>query len=228
MKATHLAGYFFFLASNWNLHIAWHIIRQEIRGEKKYGIDTTGADELKELENKGIDITHATIYMPASYDMLDDVFSQLKISGIKHFIDIGCGKGRALCVAAYKGMKKITGVDFSREFCNTATTNLEIMKEKIPYLEFTIKNNDAFYFSIPSDTDCLFLFNPFDKIIMSSVVNNLLESYHKSPRQIQVIYLNPLYKELFTDNGFIEVYHVKKMNYLEGVILQKSVYNEAG
>ena len=28
---------------------------------------TTGADELKNLAKKGIDISHATIYMPVSY-----------------------------------------------------------------------------------------------------------------------------------------------------------------
>ena len=70
--------YFFYLASNWNLRIAWHILDKEIKGEKKYGIQTTGADELKKLEAKGIDISHATIYMPASYDLLETVFTELK------------------------------------------------------------------------------------------------------------------------------------------------------
>ena len=59
--------YFFYIALNWNIKIAWYIIRREIIGEKKYSINTTGADELKQLEEKGIDITHATIYMPGNF-----------------------------------------------------------------------------------------------------------------------------------------------------------------
>jgi hypothetical protein len=70
--------YFFYLAYNWNLRIAIHIIQKEIKGENKYGIRTTGADELHGLEKKGIDISHATIYMPASYDMLEDIFTEVK------------------------------------------------------------------------------------------------------------------------------------------------------
>ena len=62
--------YFSYIAFNWNIKIAVHILRQEIRGEKKYGIHSTGADELKKLEKKGIDISHATIYMPVSYELL--------------------------------------------------------------------------------------------------------------------------------------------------------------
>ena len=63
--------YFFYLVFNWNIRIAAHIIKQEMRGEKKYAINTTGADDLENLEDKGIDISHATVYMPASYDLLE-------------------------------------------------------------------------------------------------------------------------------------------------------------
>src|SRR5687767_10418193 len=98
--------YFAYLAYNWNIRVARHIISRDIQGETKYGIDTTGADELRQLDQRGIDITHATIYMPASYDLLDDVFAQLPMSSFKHFVDIGCGKGRVLCVAAHAGVQK--------------------------------------------------------------------------------------------------------------------------
>jgi hypothetical protein len=106
--------YFFYLATNWNISIAWHIIRNEIRGKKKYGIDTTGADDLKNLEKKGIDISHATIYMPVSYDVLEQFFEEIKIETFHHFLDIGCGKARAMCVAASYGLQKISGVELSK------------------------------------------------------------------------------------------------------------------
>jgi len=193
----------------------------EIKGEKKYGITTTGADELSGLADKGIDISHATIYMPASYDMLEDIFLQINPATINHFIDIGCGKGRVLCVAAYHGIKKLTGIDLSKEFCNEAVKNLVHIKETIPGLKFNVLNNDAFYYNIPDDADCLFLFNPFDETIMSGVVENIEISLENKPREITVIYLNPLSKGLFTKAGFKEIYHTKKLNYLEGCVLKK-------
>jgi len=111
MHTFRFIRYFFYLASNWNLNIAWHILSAELKGEKKYGIDTTGADELKSLADKGIDTSHATIYMPASYDLLEIIFEKLKASPPVHLIDFGCGKGRVLCVAAFHGVSKLTGLD---------------------------------------------------------------------------------------------------------------------
>ena len=221
--------YFFYLAFNWNISIAWHIIKEERKGEKKYGINTTGADELKQLEEKGIDIDHATIYMPVSFGLLEDCFDQLKklielhvdaFPEMNHFLDIGCGKGRALCMAAHTGFKKVTGIDFSKELCVIAEQNLQITKEKIGSFEYTIINNDAFYFDIPETTDCIFLFNPFDDVIMSKVVENIRESLSAKPRKLWIIYVNPIYKDLFLEAGFNTIYHTQKMKYLEAVILK--------
>lgn len=221
MKSASYIKYFFYLAYNWNIRIAWYIIRQEMNGEKKYGIDTTGADELKKLENKGIDITHATIYMPVSYTLLEEILRQLPASAGNHFLDIGSGKGRAMCIAAHHGFKKVTGIDFSKELCDAAKDNLAITKQKIPALHYEIINNDAFYFKIPADVDCIFFFNPFDEIMMSGVVDNILAGLQGHPRKMYIIYVNPLHKELFIMAGFKEIWYSKKMKYLEAVILEK-------
>ena len=221
MRTLHYIKYFFYLAYNWNTVIAWHIIQNEIKGEKKYRINSTGADELDQLEKKGIDIEHSTIYMPASYDLLEKVFQQVPIASFKHFIDIGCGKGRAMCVAAHYGVIRMSGIDLSKELCNAALENLAKTKEQFPSLDYKLINNDAFYFSIPEDADCIFLFNPFDEVIMSGVVSNIRESLEKYPRKMTIIYLNPLHKHLFTAEGYTEIFHTKKMKYLEASILIK-------
>jgi SAM-dependent methyltransferase len=213
-------AYFFYLATNWNISIAWHIIRNEIKGENKYGIDTTGKDDLKSLEEKDIDIENATIYMPASYDLLEKIFTQISPKKLNHFLDIGCGKGRALCVAAHYGCKKVTGIDFSKELCVAAEQNLTQTKKQIPNLNYKIYNNDAFYFDIPNDVDCIFLFNPFNDVILSGVVENISISLEEAPRKLTVVYVNPLHKEFFTSNGFKTVYHHQEMKYLEVCILE--------
>lgn len=213
--------YFFYLASNWNIRIATHIIGHEVKGERKYDIQTTGADELDSLEEKGIDTEHSTIYMPVSYDVLEDVFKQYDPSRSKHLIDIGCGKGRVMCVAAHMGATKITGIDFSKEFCDQSKLNLLKTQQKFPQLQFRVFNNDAFYFDIPADADCIFLFNPFDEVIMRGVIENIEISLEENPRDITVIYANPLQKHLFLEAGYTQTYHTIKMKYLEAVILKK-------
>ncbi len=213
--------YFLYLATNWNVKIAWHILQEEIRGEKKYGIRSTGADELKSIERKGIDISHATIYMPASYDVLETVFQKFNPASFNHLVDIGCGKGRSLCVAATMGAKKITGVDFSKDFCADAKKNLSAVQQKNPNFEYRIFNNDAFYFEIDKSVDCIFLFNPFDEIIMSGVLENIEISMGNNPRKMTVIYVNPLQKHLFLQYNFKQIYHFQKLHYLEVSVFEK-------
>jgi SAM-dependent methyltransferase len=232
VKIFSYIKYFYFLFINWNIRIAWVMIVQEVKGEKKYGINTTGADELYKLEKQGIDISHATIYMPVSYTLLEEIFKQLNAfkplnppqdpadKPLNYFLDIGCGKGRALCVAAHQGFKQVTGLDFARDLCEAAKENLAIIKQKIPALEYKVINNDAFYFEIPADVDCIFFFNPFDEIIMSGVVNNICTSLKTNPRKLTIIYVNPLHKELFLKAGFKETWYSKKMKYLEASILE--------
>jgi len=225
LKIFPYIQYFFYLGLNWNWKIALHILLHEIKGERKYGIHTTGSDELKRTEASGVDISHATVYMPASYLLLEEIFTKLPGDERKHFLDIGCGKGRALCVAVHYGYNKVTGIDFSNEFCANAEENLQHTKKIFPSLDFSIINKDAAMVEIPADVDCIFFFNPFDQVIMSAVAKNILDSYKKNPRNIYIVYLNPLYKKELLQIGFKEIYYTCKMKYMEAVILQKSTPN---
>ena len=223
MKILSSLQYFFYLGINWNWRIAFTIIGQEISGEKKYNIATTGADELKSLSKKGIDTSHATMYMPISYMLIEEIFRQIPSTSKKHFLDIGCGKGRAMCVAAHNGCNTITGVEFSKDLCEDAFVNLQRTKEQFPALQYGVITKDAMNFEIPADVDCIFLFNPFDVVIMGAVVSNIMESIQDHPREIVVAYANPIYINLFLDEGFIEIFHTKEMKYLEAAIIKLPV-----
>ena len=221
MKSFKYFRYFFYLLYNWDARIAFHIIRNEIRGEKKYNIDTTGADSLKSLEIKGIDITHATIYMPVSYDLLENFFTEIKIETFNHLLDIGCGKARAMCVAAAYGVRNISGIELSKELFLDAKRNIAICQEKYPSTNFSIFNNDAFYFEIDDEVDCIFMFNPFDETIMNGVMENIETSLDSKPRAMTIIYINPMEKHVLLDWGYEEIFHSKKMKYLEGSVFVK-------
>ena len=217
-RLTTYIRYFFYIAWNWNVVIAFYIIYHEIKGERKYGINTIGIDNLDELDSKHLD--NATIYMPAIYSMLEMIFDKVNIAGVNHFLDIGCGKGRAMCVAVANGCKNVTGIDFSKELCMDALNNLTLLQQKHPAMQAKVINTDAFTYQIPSDVDCIFLFNPFDDYLMMGVVKNIKLSLKLHPRPIKIIYANPLCKSHFMDAGFKETFHSKKMRYIEVSILQ--------
>lgn len=219
MRFFNFLSYYFYIGINWNWKIASTIILQEIKGEKKYGIQTTGADELQQLKKMGTDISHATIYMPVSYHLLEIIFTHLPQHNRHHFLDIGCGKGRAICVAAFNGFLKVTGIDFSEKFCDAATKNFKIIQKKTAHTQCTIVHNNILNYTIPNDVSCIFLFNPFDDEIMKVVVENIVISLQQQPRNLTIVYVNPLYKYFFVHAGFTEVFYTKQKKYFEVAIL---------
>jgi len=64
-----------------------------------------------------------------------------------------------------------------------------------------------------------FFFNPFDEVVMIKVVRNILASLKEKPRQVHIMYANPVHKEIFLSAGFEEEYYLKKLYYLEVSIL---------
>jgi SAM-dependent methyltransferase len=227
MPINKFTKYYNYLLKNWNKSIANYIIKAEKLGEEKYGIDCIGIDTLRNLKKQGIDTGHSNLYMPVPYNILEHFFEAVQLTNFKHFLDIGCGKGRAMCVAAHYGVKKITGVDFSKQLINEAQNNVDIVQNKFPKAKFALVNNDAFYYKIPASVDCIFLFNPFDQVIMSGVVHNIIKSLKQKPRKLSIIYINPEYAQLFTAIGFKQSNVFKKHTYLEGMVLQNDdILNE--
>lgn len=199
------------------LFVIWH----EIKGERKYQINTIGVDELDSLEEIGIDTSHASKYLPVDYFILEKLMDFIKsLEDKKGFLDLGCGKGRALVVAARYGFNPVIGLDFHPTLSSEAADLTGTFKHNYPKTIFKVINNDAFYFEIPENVSTIFLFNPFDEVIMSGVIGNILKTLQLTPRVIRVLYANPVHKDLFIEVGFKEIFHIKKMTYLEGSVLE--------
>ncbi|HEY4155841.1 MAG TPA: class I SAM-dependent methyltransferase [Puia sp.] len=222
MRFLPYLRYFFYIAWHWNPILALFTIYYELKGEKKYHIHTIGEDELNSLKERGIDISHAHIYMPVNYFVLERLMNEIAhYDHNKTFLDLGCGKGRVMIVAAEFGFEEITGIDLSKEFCEEAEAATAAYIRKNERMRFTVINGDALYFEIPGDIGTIFLFNPFDEVILEGVVSNILKSQQLSPRTIRVLYANPQHESVLLDHGFVLIYHLKKWNYFEGVILEK-------
>ena len=222
MSFRYYLKYFYFIGSNWNFRLALFTLGQEIRGEKKYGINSMALDRLNNLTVTGNNLNHASIYQGANYFLLEKAFDYLQGLNTTHnFVDFGCGKGRALAVAAYYGFKKITGIDFAKALCVAAEQNIAQIKPLYPSAEIEIICDDAINYVVRDDQNLFFFFNPFDEVVMLEVVKNILKSLKENPRHVYIVYINPVHKEIFLSAGFQEEYYVTKLEYLELSILSK-------
>jgi 16S rRNA G966 N2-methylase RsmD len=132
---------------------------------------------------------------------LKEIFSVLDITNENKFIDIGCGKGYVLTKAAKQKYNRIMGIDFVPEMIKIAQKNISILK-----LENRINLclADATQFNY-DEYDHLFLYNPFSKDILRVVVNRIVESLNRNPRDLTIIYFHPSDHSIFMETGYFEV-----------------------
>jgi SAM-dependent methyltransferase len=119
------------------------------------------------------------------------------------FIDLGCGKGRALVLAHRAGFQDLIGVELSPRLARAASRNARKLG-----ISPRIVSADAALFEFPDRPFVLFLFNPFGSPTMQSVLNQLNRTRHP----VHVIYINPIHQSLFT--GFRALYSDHTMSVL--------------
>ena len=222
MKLINQIKYFYYIASVWSLRLGFFTFLQELRGERKYGLDTTAAIHLTQLELKGNQLKHATEYMPVNYFTLEALLQRIPEQHKEGtFLDIGCGKGRAMCVAAAFGYKHVEGIDFAKQLIDAAEQNLQQIKKRYPHTRYNLAWADVQELHIDEQVNTIFLFNPFDELLVKQVIVKINRSLEKHPRRLLVLYCTPSHEHLFFDEGFDVLFRIKKFDYWEGVILEK-------
>jgi hypothetical protein len=88
-----------------------------------------------------------------------------------YFIDMGCGKGRPLLIASRYPFARLIGVEYSKPLCRQACSNLDTLA--VEPERFEIVCADASEYRFPQRNLFVYLHNPFDETILSSVLSHL-------------------------------------------------------
>lgn len=103
------------------------------------------------------------------------------------FIDMGCGRGKAMILASEAGFRKLIGVEFSASLCRDARRNMKKLG-----ITARILCQDATTYTFPDEPCVVFFYNPFGPQLMQQVLRNLGDV----PRIL--VYVNALHKEVFS------------------------------
>lgn len=120
------------------------------------------------------------------------------------FIDLGSGKGRALLMAASYPFRRIIGMELLEELNAVALQNISRYRSDEQRC-FTIQSltGDARHFEFPAEPTVLYLFNPFPRHIWREVVANLHASLLVAPRQVFLIYHNPVHEDILAAQSWL-------------------------
>jgi SAM-dependent methyltransferase len=121
------------------------------------------------------------------------------------FVDLGCGKGKPLMIAASYPFRRLIGVDISPACVQIARRNVgRYGPEKIDATRVEIRVGDAVDFEFPPEPLVLYLYNPFPGAVLERVMANLETSLRGRPRPAAIVYVNPHALAAVTRCGLFE------------------------
>ena len=134
-------------------------------------------------------------YQPVDPRAFDRAMGMLDIDFQKFtFVDLGCGKGRALLLATRYRFRRIIGVEFSSALVKIATANVAKVKKDIE-----IVFQDASKYVFPREPFVVFLNNPFTGNVLRETILNLCS--YQGQRESYIVYVNCVCDKYFAERG---------------------------
>ncbi len=112
------------------------------------------------------------------------------------FVDIGAGKGRAMLLASQMPFRRIVGVELHPMLAANMRSNVEHWQATHLTPRMRVEEADAMTLRMPTGPCCLFLFNPFDLVLMDRFLTRLTRQFGGREQDLDLIYVNDEQKTL--------------------------------
>lgn len=171
----------------------------------RYGVDTGGLIWGERLGSGESGEYWATGYYGISPSVFWQAMDRLELRWAEYtFVDVGCGKGRALMLALRYPFERVLGVELSPELAGVANENLDRLaaewKLDVPAEAVA---GDARHFELPSGPLVLYLYHPFAAPVMREFLAHLGACLDREPREVYLIYTNPELDGLLRKTPFL-------------------------
>lgn len=166
--------------------------------DRDHGTDTSGVVSAEALPLDEAARAHAICYAGSQPGVLRAALETLPSLSNCTFVDLGCGKGRALLVASEWAFRDIVGVELSPGLAAVARRNAARMAELHPgRTAIRVVVADASTFPLPAGDLVVFLYHPFGAELVARVVSGIEAALAAEPRRLYVVYYNPVAGECF-------------------------------
>lgn len=139
-------------------------------------------------------------YSALPYKVILEILDRLALTNNDVFVDIGCGKGRAVCCACRLPIRRVVGIEVNQSLCNLTQRNIDRVRGRRCTFQSILGRAEEYDFL---DATVIYLFNPFGQDSMARLVERLTTSYNASQRRIQIAYANCLYEQPFREAAWL-------------------------
>lgn len=171
--------------------------------DRQYGVDTSGLVWGVDLKTGSPSDPWNTAYYGIGPSVFHHVMAQVPASlqRTATFIDLGCGKGRAVLLASEYPFPQVMGVEIAPQLHRIAVENVARytaarMAEahgdvvRIDLAPMRVLLEDAANYRFPNGPLVVYLYHPFCRPVLEKVLRNLGRSLAEEPRDAAVIYIN--------------------------------------
>jgi predicted RNA methylase len=161
------------------------------------GVRTSGLVAGRHLKSGHKHDRHATAYYgvaPSVFHALVQRWQRTKPAApIEQFtfVDIGCGMGRALLLAAEMPFREVVGVELNPTLARIARRNLTVWRAAGRMRSgVRVCCRDAVDFQLPVGPCLIFLFNPFGATVMRRLLRKLSATFAARAAALDLLYVN--------------------------------------
>ncbi len=164
--------------------------------DRKLGTETFSPVEVSKLSVSQELKAKLVEYYPSPALELCMVLSRLDPEK-RSFVDLGCGKGKAIIIASLFPFARVIGVELCPTLSQVAIDNVvsNRLSGKLAG-PISILNDDATACPLPETDLLIYLFNPFDADLLKAALANIENCLKSRPRNAFILYSNPVHREL--------------------------------
>lgn len=166
-------------------------------------VDTSGLVPSGHLATGHPNDEHITAYYAVAPSILRALVQRWRATVPPHpihsytFLDIGCGKGRALLIASELGFRQVIGVELNPRMAAIARANALHWQQShaadstAPAIApIDVVEQDALDYAFPGTPTLVFLFHPFEAPVLKALIRRIETQFAKRPGTLDILYVN--------------------------------------
>jgi SAM-dependent methyltransferase len=142
--------------------------------DQSYGVDTSSWFPRELIQTKDVTSDLINPYLGAEPSITRAAISVLPDITAHSFVDLGCGKGRAVIVASEFPFREIVGIELSLELARIAQSNVDKIQREFPGRPpIQIIPGNALDKLLTCGRVVVFMYHPFGRELMLELVNKI-------------------------------------------------------
>jgi SAM-dependent methyltransferase len=183
----------------------------------EHGVDTSGSLSAAECAPDAAMASQILPYAGSQPSIVRAGIALLPDHNQYAFVDLGCGKGRALMVASEFSFARLVGVEISQDLAEITRRNAAVIALRDPRrASIEIQVGDATAMRPPAERVVYFMYNPFGRALMETLVDGLERQLANGLQHAFLVYYNPVHGDVLDRSPHFARWQAETIPYADG------------